>query len=119
MIFSARSRRPFLVSIVCGIYEARRPGLLVNGHAERINRLAQGGMRPNIRNHLLHATKQPGIVQDRLAHFDAVLGELPSFAHQPAGVGQGPYRNGPIVSRHAAEFTAGQKRRSCAQLGGS
>jgi hypothetical protein len=76
-------------------------------------------MRPDVGYHFSHARKKQGIVQHRLTHIDAVLTELPSIAHQPSGVGQGPYRNRSVVGRHPAEFPAGHNRRSRAQISGS
>jgi hypothetical protein len=76
-------------------------------------------MRPDVGYHFPHARKKQGIVQDRLTHVDAISTELSSIAHQPTGVGQGSYRNGSVVSRHPAEFPAGHKRRSRAQVSGS
>ena len=76
-------------------------------------------MRPDVGYHFSRARKKQGIVQDRLTHVDAISTELSSIAHQPTGVGQGPYRNRSVVSRHSAEFPASHNRRSRAQISGS
>jgi hypothetical protein len=89
-----------------GVGEARGAGLLVDCHSPSIDPLVHGNMRAHIVDDLAHPRKQPGIIQHRLAHGDAVLTQLPSFAHQPGGMGQGPHRNWSIVGRHAAKFSA-------------
>jgi hypothetical protein len=53
--------------------EAYNTSVLFNGHSQGVDLLAQGGMRTRILDDLAHARKQPGIIQHRLAHADAVL----------------------------------------------
>jgi hypothetical protein len=53
--------------------EACNASVLLNGHSQGVDLLAQGGMRARIPDDLAHARKQAGIIQHRLAHADAVL----------------------------------------------
>ena len=76
-------------------------------------------MRAHIVDDLAHAREQPGIVQHRLAHGDAVLTELASFSDQPGGMGQCPHRNRSVIGRHAAELVAGNERCLGAQVCGA
>jgi hypothetical protein len=55
------------------IYEARSASLLVYDHSQRIELPAQRRMRTHIVDHVAHTRQQPGIVQYRSAHSDAVL----------------------------------------------
>src|SRR5688500_999953 len=61
--------------------EAYSASVLVNGHSQGVDLLAQGRMRTRILDDLAHARKQPGIIQHRLAPADAVLIQLSSFAN--------------------------------------
>ena len=76
-------------------------------------------MRAHIVDDLAHTREQPGIVQHRLAHGDAVLTELARFSDQPGGMGQCPHRDRPVIGRHAAEFVAGYERCLGAQVCGT
>ena len=96
--------------------EARNAGVLVDGHSQGIDLLAQGRMRTHIVDDLAHARKQPGIIQHRLAHADAVLTQLSSFADQPGCVGQGPHRNWSVVGRHAAKLGTSDQHGARAQV---
>src|SRR6478752_3761654 len=53
--------------------EACNTSVLVDGHSQGVDLLAQGRMRTRILDDFAHARKQPGIIQYRLAHADAVL----------------------------------------------
>jgi hypothetical protein len=55
------------------IGELRSASLFVDGHSQGVDLLAQGRMRTRIPDDLAHARKQPGIIQHRLAHANAVL----------------------------------------------
>ena len=76
-------------------------------------------MRAHVVDDLAHAREQPGIVQHRLAHRDAVPTELAGFSDQPGGVGQCPHRNRSVIGRHAAELVAGHERCLGAQVCGA
>ena len=60
--------------------EARNASVLVHRHSQRIDLRAQRRMRAHVVDYLAYARKQPGIIQHRLADFDAVLAELSSFS---------------------------------------
>jgi hypothetical protein len=53
--------------------EARGTGLLVDGHSRGVDPLAHGNVRTHILDDLAHPRKQPGIIEHRLAHRDAIL----------------------------------------------
>jgi hypothetical protein len=53
--------------------EACNASVLVYGHSQGVDLLAQGRMRTRFSNDLAHTRKQPGIIQHRLAYADAVL----------------------------------------------
>ena len=101
------------------IGEARGAGVLVDGHSQGIDLAAQGRMRTHIVDDLAHAREQPGIIEHRLAHGDAVLTQLSSFADQPGGMGQGPHRDGSVVGCHAAKFAASYEDGAGAQVRGA
>jgi hypothetical protein len=63
------------------VYEARSAGPFVYGYSQRIDLSAQGRMRAHVPDHIARTRKQPGIVQYRLAHSDAVLTQLSSIAN--------------------------------------
>jgi hypothetical protein len=64
-------------------------------------------MRAHIVDDLARAREQPGVLQHRLAHSDAVLTELASFSDQPCSMGQCPHRNWPVIGRQAAKLLTG------------
>lgn len=99
-----------------GIGEACRPDVLVNGHSERVDLLAQGRMRNYISNHLPHACQQPGIVESRLAHDDTVSAQLPSFANKPGGMSERPHRNRSVIGSHASKCIAAYQHGARAQV---
>ena len=99
--------------------EARNAGVFVHGHSQGIDLLAQGGMRTHVVDDLADAREQPGIIQHRLAHRDAVLSELSSLADQPGCMGQRPHRNRSVVGCHAAELVASDQRGARAQVRGA
>jgi hypothetical protein len=53
--------------------EACNASVLVDRHSHGVDLLAQGRMRARILDDIAHTRKQPGIIQHRLAHADAVL----------------------------------------------
>src|SRR2546429_9979725 len=55
------------------VREACNASVLVDGHSQGVDLPAQGRMRTRILDDLAHAREQPGIIQYRLAHADAVL----------------------------------------------
>ena len=96
--------------------EAGNAGVLVDGHSCGVDLLAQGRMRTRILDDLAHARKQPRIIQHRLAHADAVLTQLSSFADQAGCVGQGPHRNWSVVGRHTAKLGTSDQHGTRAQV---
>ena len=89
--------------------EAHQPGFLVHGHSGRIDLLAQRRVRKHVCDDLARTRQQPGIIQRRRAHGDAISTELPSFAHEPGRMSQRAYRNRSIVRGHAAECRTGHQ----------
>jgi len=67
--------------------EACNASVLVDGHSQGVDLLAQGRMPTRILDDFAHARKQPGIIQYRLAHFDAVLTQLSSITNQAGCMG--------------------------------
>ena len=96
--------------------EAGNAGVLVDGHPRGVDLLAQRRMRTCVLDDVAHARKQPRIIQHRLAHADAVLTQLSSFADQAGGVGQGPHGNGSVVGRHAAKLGTSDQHGTRAQV---
>ena len=101
------------------IHETRGPGTLVQGDAQAVHMLAKSRMGAHVLDHLAHAPKQPGIVEDRLAHRDTVPTKLARVPQQPGGMGERPYGDWPIIRRHAAELVAGDERGLGAQVSGA
>jgi hypothetical protein len=54
------------------IGEARGAGPLADGHSQGIDLAAKSRMRSHIIDDLPHTREQPGIIEHRLAHSDAV-----------------------------------------------
>ncbi len=73
-------------------------------------------MRTRILDDLVNAREQPGIIQHRLAHADAVLTQLSSFADQAGCMGQGPHRNWSVVGCHTAKLGTSHQRGTRAQV---
>ena len=96
--------------------EACNASVLVDGHPQGVDLLAQGRMRTRILDDLAHARKQPGIIQYRLAHADAVLTQLSSFADQAGCMGQGPHRNWSVVGCHTAKLSTSYQHGARAQV---
>jgi hypothetical protein len=69
------------------IGEARDAGVLMDYHSHGIDLPAQGRMRTHIVDDLVHARKQMGIIQYRLAHADTVLTQLSIFTNQAGCMG--------------------------------
>src|SRR6266403_5009834 len=67
--------------------KACNASVLVDGHSQGVDLLAQGRMRTRILDDLARAREQPGIIQHRLAYADAVLTQLSSFTNQPGCMG--------------------------------
>ena len=99
------------------IDEARGAGLFVDRHPQAVQVLTRKRMGAHIVDDLADAREQPGILEHRLAHGDAVLTELASLSNQPGSMGQCPHRNRSVIGRHAAKLVAGHERRLRAQVG--
>ena len=98
--------------------EPRDAGVFVHRHAQRIDLLTPCRMCTHVVDDLADTREQPGVIQHRLAHRDAVLSELPCLADQPRRVSQRPHWNGAVIGRHAAELVASHQRRAGTQVGG-
>jgi hypothetical protein len=116
MNLSVRSCSPASVTMVCGSAKRAVPACswTVTPRAS-IHWCTAICARTSSTTSRTRASK-PGIIQHRLAHGDAVLTQLPSFAYQPGGLGQGPHRNWSVVGCHAAKFTARYQRGARAQV---
>ena len=101
------------------IDEPRNAGVFVHRHAQRIDLFAPRRMCTHVVDDLADTREQPGVIQHRLAHRDAVLSELPCLADQPRRVSQCPHGNGTVIGRHAAELVASHQRGAGAQVGGA
>ena len=99
--------------------EAGHTRVFVDGHAERIDPLAQRRVCAHFVHDFANARQQPVVVQLGLARGDAVLRQLPRVAHEPRGECQRPHRHGSVVGGHAAKLRGGHERRARPQLRGS
>ena len=116
MIFSAWSRSPLSVSIVCGSAKRAVPACSWTVTPSESICSRRSRMRAHVVDDLAHPREQPRIVEHRLAHGDAVATELAGFADQPGGMGQCPHRDGSVVGRHAAKLVAGYEGCAGAQV---
>ena len=114
--FSARSRGPRSVSIVCGSTKRAAPHPLVDRHAERVHPLTQGRARADIADDLSDASEQLVVLQGELADRDAVSRQVTRLLHQPGRIRQGAHRHGSVVRGHAAELRAAHECRPSAQV---
>jgi hypothetical protein len=101
------------------IHETRGPGSLVQGDAQAVHLLAKSRMGAHVLDHLAHAPKQPGIVEDRLAHRDTVPTKLARVPQQPGGMGEGPHGHRSVIRLHTAELVAGDEHGLGAQVCGA
>jgi hypothetical protein len=76
-------------------------------------------MRTHVAHHLAYAPKQPGVIQLRLAHGDAVLTQLTSLPDQPGGMGEHSHWNRSVVICRTAELPAGDQRSPRTQVRGT
>ena len=92
------------------------PASFLNGHSQGIDLLAESGVRLRLADHFPRARDEPRVIENGLAHRDAVAAELPRFAQEPGGMGEGPDGNGSVGGRHSPELSASHQRRPCAEI---
>ena len=73
-------------------------------------------MRLHLTDDFAHPPDEPRVIEPRLAHGNAVAAELPRFAHEPRGMGEGPHGNRSVAGRHSTKLSSSHQRRPCAQI---